>query len=81
MQGENYHPVTPREVAAIVGEGGLWTRADIARALNRAKTTWVIENIETAVKLGYIERLWGAAGPRGAWVYCTHDQAQHLPGF
>lgn len=77
------HPesVTPVRIARIVGEGGLWTRLDIAKSLKREKTTWVIENIERAVMLGYIDRLPGWAGKRACHVYAVPGEQLAFEDF
>lgn len=77
----NNMKVSPKRVAHVVGEGGLWTRRDIASALGREKTTHVITQIELAVQLGFVERLPGYAGNREAWVYCVPGYQRTLPGF
>lgn len=73
---------SPKSVAHLVGQGGFWTRADIARGLGRSKTTHVISTIERAARMGLIQKLPGqdAAG-RDAWVYTVEVKQEWLPNY
>lgn len=61
--------VTPEEIARVVGQGGYWSRGDIARGLGREKTTYIINRIEMAVRMGLIYRCAGHVGNQRGYVY------------
>jgi len=67
--------VTPHAVASIVGAGGFWSRAAIARALGRKKTSHVIRVIELAVSLGFINRRSYHDGVREGFIYTTEPES------
>lgn len=46
-----------REILKAVRDGGVVTRHDIARAVEKKKTTWLINHIEELVKLGRLVKL------------------------
>jgi hypothetical protein len=46
-----------RDIIAAVRAGGVVTRCDIARAVGKKKTTWLINHIEELVKLGRLVKL------------------------
>lgn len=70
--------VTPEAVAEVVGQGGWFSRSDIASALGREKTTHVINTIERAVRMGLIERFPGHVGSQTGWVYGPPGQQPKL---
>jgi len=61
--------VNPVTVTQVVSRGGYWSRLAIAKALGRKKTSHVMNQIDIAAGLGYIQRVWGNDGIRDCWVY------------
>lgn len=71
--------VTEIRVARVVGQGGFWGRRHIAEAMNREKTTHVVNVIERAFSLGYIERHPGYVNGQSGYVYCVPGTQLELP--
>lgn len=62
--------ISPYNISRIVSAGGYWTRRDIADALGRGKTTFLIETCERAVRMGLINKIAGYdAQGRETWLY------------
>jgi len=70
--------VTVDRVAALVGQGGYWSRKQIAEAFGRDKTSHVILTIERAVGAGLIKRFPGYIGSSYGWVYAHPDLQPEL---
>jgi hypothetical protein len=62
--------ITPHVIADVVGQGGLWTRQDIARALGVPYSTHIKQQADLAYAYGFIEKFQGYSGThRLAWLY------------
>lgn len=70
--------VTPEGVGGVIEPGQLMSRSQIAKALGREKTTWVISRIEMAVELGIISKAPGYIHGQGAWVYARPETMEAL---
>lgn len=70
------HPtvVNPVTVTQVVSSGGYWTRLAIAKELGRKKTSHVMNQIDIAVALGYIKRIWANDGVRDCWMYTVEPE-------
>lgn len=74
----NDSAVTAERIAAIVGQGGEWSRHDLAVALGRAKTSHVIRTIELGVSQGLYDRV--DCQYRGSTAYCYRSSASQKKG-
>lgn len=63
--------LSPELVADVVGQGGYWSRKMIADALDRAKSTYLVYNVEEAVKRHLINKVWSNDGINDCWMYTT----------
>jgi hypothetical protein len=62
--------ITPQVVAGVVGQGGLWTRQDIAYALGVPYSTHIKVQADLAYAYGLVEKFQGySATHRLAWLY------------
>jgi len=62
--------ITPHVVAGVVGQGGLWTRQDIAYALGVPYSTHIKQQADLAYAFGLVEKFQGFSGThRLAWLY------------
>lgn len=72
--------VSVKNVAYLVGQGGYWSRADIARRMGRDKTTHVVATIERAAQQGLINKIFGQDDHgRFTWLYTIEVQQERLP--
>jgi hypothetical protein len=71
--------ITPQDIAALVGQGGEWTRQAVAAAFDRPYSTHIKTLCDQAYAMGLIQKYQGIQDDgRHCWVYAPQGTQPRL---